>query len=370
MKKGRVFLIAFLISFVVVSIVIAVEMSFRKKAMAEEFQQKNANYCLEWMNTGYAQYYQNEDYIKELESLKGGSLSEEERKEQFVYYLTNTSEHNNASTFTMVTSKNPLIGGGNLYYDSDMNLLNTEDVLFLVKEKNVNEKIIQYYYIFRDYDLSQKINKLSNENARAKFRINVADVYIKDDQFIPKTITADVFSTDGTGHHEEELYSHIVPKDEMISDGFSFEKLNCTFHIGDNSSSEKNSVINSDDGTTSFVVYADGPDKFIKQRNEELIKQNRQKLESAQDGNIFKTFKNGSNTEYFAMDTVESEDGKTKYYVVAYETCHFLVDSFLYYFVSKHPLFDFLLFPIEILLAIVLAIVGAIVYIKIRSKHI
>ena len=351
MKKLKVVGIAFLISMTLCFVLIAFQIAHTNKLAEESFRSLEVASCNKILGNNYSRYIDDETSKDKMDGFVGRSLSDEERCEQLDLSLSSLSDGINNSNIPALSGDGYLADGAFMYFDADKNPVNASDTLVLQKVYSDDEGKIKYYYTFKDEALTEKIHSEMDQYGEdyTYVTFSVDGAYIKDNEFIPKSIVS---------NDNVNIYVAERSEDEMKADGYTYVEVNAQFNLGS---------ISSTTSTDYGCLYILGPSDTSKAAIMDYMDSNKSKIDNVEGNSIFQKSKDGLfNTEYCSINKYTSADGTDAYYAIAYSKQNIFVNMLRPGVLSDHPIWDFIKYPFEIIIAIVAAIVGSVIYI---NKH-
>lgn len=320
MKNLKIILLTFVAVFLMLVITVSIELSIFNKSVEQSFHDLQERICISLFETAYKQYFPGDDKDEtdepNLESLYGGPISDEERKEQFTSFLTNMNDSVNNSTIESDFFGGLLVTDAHMYFDSEMNSLKNDNTLLYARKNSESGSRIRVYYTYQDDALATQIESVKEKYGEYIDSIvfGVDDIYIKDHEFVPKEI---YYTIGGSEESKTVLSTTAKSEDEMLADGYTLYEIEDEFCLYDVEDTVKNEE---------FVVYTDWIDSDKVQRVEQLFQES-QRLKEAEDGYVFLTKKDGLFVnEFFSAKKFEMGEAKDVYYVVTYEKKHLFFD--------------------------------------------
>ena len=320
MKKLKIILISFVVVLVMLIITISVEMTIFSKEMETNFQSLQERTCKSLFESGYKQYFTGDDKDDtdepNLEALYGGPLSDEERYDQFVSFITNMNDGVNNATIESEFFGGLLVTDVHMYLDSEMNSIKKDNTLMYARKNSESGSRIRVYYTYQDDALAEQIDTVKQtygENINS-IVFEVDNIYIKDHQFVPDKM---YYYAEGNDSDKREITTTAKSEEEMKADGYTLYEIKdefCLYDIADTISNEE------------FIIYSDWVDSERQKRVEELFAES-QKTKDSEDGYVFLTKKDGLFvSEYFSAQKYEMGEAKDVYYAVTYEKKHIFFD--------------------------------------------
>ena len=320
MRNFKIILLTFIAVLLLLVVTISIEMSIFSKEVENDFQNLQERTCNSLFETGYKQYFTGDDKddVDEpnLEELYGGPISDEERYNQFVSFLTNMNDGVNNSTVVSELFGGLLVTDVHMYLDSEMKSMNTENTLMYARKNSESGSRIRVYYTYQDDDLGNTIDAVKQKYGEYIDSIvfEVDNIYIKDHEFVPDKM---YYYLSGNDSEKIEIKTAAKSKEEMEADGYTLYEIKDEFNLYD---------IADTITTEEFIIYSDWIEPERQQRVEELFAES-QKLKDAEDGYVFMTKKDGLFvSEYFSARKYEMGENKDVYYAVSYEKKHIFFD--------------------------------------------
>lgn len=354
MKKLKVVGMAFLISLALVFVLIAFQLSHSNKLAEESFRSLEESSCNKILNKNISLYIDDGTNKDKLDDFCGRTLTDEERSEQLSLALSSLSDGVNNSNIPSPFGESILADGAFMYFDADKNPINVSDTLVLARVFSDDEGKIKYYYTYKDDTLTENIHAVMDSYGEDYIYVNfyIDGAYIKGNEFIPTNV---LYSYSGS-EDINELYVTEKTDDEMKAAGYTYVKVESQFSLGS---------ISSESSTDYVCAYILGVSDTSKTAVMGYMEKNKSKIDNVDGSYIFQKSKDGLfNTEYCSINKYVSADGQDSYYAVAYSKQNVFINMLRPGVLSNHPLWDFVKYPLEIIIAIVAAIVGSIIYIK------
>ncbi len=365
-SKPKIFLLTFVISFAILAIVISIQTANYEKTLVKTFESLQEKTCRSIFETGYKRYVlqDDKDYTASLEKIKGAPLSEEEKYEQFKCFVTNLNEGINVAD--LIYSGKTVVSDVHVYYDSEMNSIMKENTLLLVR-KNLDAdsdsaKKTRAYYMYQDDSLTEQMQDLFHKSGEriGTLVFEVKGGYIRGEEFVPERLSYYSVGEGGSLSNVTDLYTTAKSREEMEKDGFQYLDLYDAFNTGN---------ISGDSDEDSFMVYCSEVNSEKKDRIKELIAECQNWKGGTVDGRTFIKKKAGLFTyEYFSLTELRPEDTEELYYAVTYEKKNALFDILSYNSAGGNGLMYVGLIIIEIIVAIVLTIVAAVIIIRVKKQ--
>ena len=369
MRKSnfKIFAITFAISFAIAAIIISIQTSAYNKELELNFESLQERTCRSILKSGYEKYVlQNDaDFADALASVKGYPLTDEDKQKQFRCFISNMNEGINSSKLEY--SGNVVVSDAHAYFDSEMNSIMNENTLMLIVKNTQSDsddsKRARYYYTYQDDSLTEQMRDIFHKygNRVGTVVFEVQGCYIKEDTFVPEKMLYYSMGEGGSKSSETVLYTTAKSKDEMEKNGYQYCEIDDAFLIGD---------ITDSSGADSYIMYCSEIDDERKTRVNELINEARNWKGGSVDGRTFIKKKDGLFTsEFFSLAEFRPEGGDELYYAVTYEKKNSLFDLISNSTMGGHGLLYAGLIIIEILGAIVVAVVAAIIIIRVKNKR-
>lgn len=366
MKKAlKIYGISLITALFVAVIIISIHLRFIRKTIEESFLSMQERTCVSILENGYKRYISqtDEEMNKDMEDIYGGPFSDDEKYDQFKCFISNLTEGLNNNTVETEDSDEPLVTDVYRYYDSEMNSLMKENTLLFIRKGGNEKNNARVYYTYEDEAFAEHMQKVINENIdnKSNLRFHIENVYLKEHEFVPAKVSYYIVNDYGGKTEETEISTAAEAEELMKQWGYTTFEIDNEIALGDISSST---------GDNDFVLYINKIDDERLGRVEQLIEESLKMKESSDDGRIFIKRKEGLLTsEMFTLKKITPEGGNDSFYAVTYEKKNVLFDLFSYGMMEKGGLIHVVLIVVELIGAIIIAlIVATVIYSKSKKS--